>query len=116
MANQARYCSPFHARLPGAGKTLVAAELCKHVAENKWNKVIFFICEGIPLVFQQAGYLAAHTGLRVRPLCGAVEIHDWRVRIYTRMPLSPLSLGLSCLFAVRTTVHTYFLFVVCFDF
>ena len=63
----------------GAGKTLVAAKLCQHVALDQWNKVIIFAAQQIPLVFQQAAYLEAQTGLRVQPLCGAMEIVDWEV-------------------------------------
>jgi hypothetical protein len=66
--------SPFH--FP-QGKTLVAAKLCQHVANSSWEKVIVFTAQGIPLVFQQAAYLEAQTNLRVQPLCGAMEIHDW---------------------------------------
>ena len=61
----------------GAGKTLVAAKLCQRVASVHWEKVIIFAAQQIPLVFQQAEYLEAQTSLRVHPLCGAMEIHDW---------------------------------------
>jgi hypothetical protein len=58
----------------GAGKTMVAAMLA--ACFNRFNpkKKVFFVCDRVPLVFQQASYLRYQTGLSVGEFCG--EMHD----------------------------------------
>lgn len=54
----------------GAGKTMIAAMCATFMKKTNPNKKIFFVCDRIPLVFQQGAYLRAQTGLSVGEFCG----------------------------------------------
>jgi hypothetical protein len=53
----------------GAGKTMVAAMLAACMKKFNPKKKVFFVCDRLPLVFQQASYLRCQTGLSVGEFC-----------------------------------------------
>jgi hypothetical protein len=63
----------------GAGKTLIAAKVLEHHAmlTSNWEKTCVVLCEGIPLVFQQAGVFEEQTQLRVGRYCGEINVFSW---------------------------------------
>ena len=70
----------------GAGKTLVAAEVIRHcmARRSSCGKIVIFIAQGIPLVFQQARVLEQQLGVRVGAYCGELAIHDWNAELTQR--------------------------------
>eukprot|EP00937_MAST-01D_sp_MAST-1D-sp2_P007893 g7893.t1 len=80
----------------GAGKTLVAAEVVRHVLRSRPGsnaKICVFLCQGIPLVFQQARVLEAQLGVGVGAYCGELTVHDWSTEL-TRHPVVVFTAGL----------------------
>ena len=63
----------------GAGKTLIAAKVLDHHSKLpcNWNKTCVVLCEGIPLVFQQARVFEEQTQLRVGRYCGEINVFNW---------------------------------------
>lgn len=53
----------------GAGKTMVAAMAALYFKKHNPQKKVFFVCDRIPLVYQQASYLRNQTNLNVGELC-----------------------------------------------
>ena len=54
----------------GAGKTMCAAMLAIHMRRLNPHKRIFFVCDRIPLVFQQAAYVRSQC-------CGALRVGEF---------------------------------------
>jgi hypothetical protein len=57
----------------GAGKTLPAAMLAAYMKKINPKKKVLFVCDRVPLVFQQASYLRYQTGLLVGEFCGEIR-------------------------------------------
>ncbi len=64
----------------GSGKTLIAAMVTAHMKKLNPNKKVFFVCDRVPLVFQQANYLRTQTGLNVRNKILAKYLNNVNVR------------------------------------
>ncbi|EPB86344.1 hypothetical protein HMPREF1544_06883 [Mucor circinelloides 1006PhL] len=72
----------------GAGKTLIAVILIKHMlaVENEKmqankdykKKVTFFLVDRVHLVFQQASVIRANCDARVKELCGDMNVDAWK--------------------------------------
>ena len=66
----------------GTGKTLIAALVMAYMKNVNPQKLVLFLVDRVPLVFQQGEYLKSQTGLSLLLSCG--EINDGRQRdIYT---------------------------------
>ncbi|KAI8332965.1 putative dicer-like protein [Choanephora cucurbitarum] len=71
----------------GAGKTLISVMLIKHMlaieaqkaeADAKYKrKLIFFIVDRVPLVFQQANVIKSNCDARLKEICGDMNVDTW---------------------------------------
>ncbi|KAI8329686.1 P-loop containing nucleoside triphosphate hydrolase protein, partial [Blakeslea trispora] len=71
----------------GAGKTLISVMLIKHMLsietqkaekdKNYKRKLIFFLVDRVPLVFQQANVIKSNCDARLREICGDMNVDTW---------------------------------------
>ncbi|KAI9029207.1 hypothetical protein DFJ74DRAFT_657501 [Hyaloraphidium curvatum] len=66
----------------GAGKTLISCLLVKHtldIARSKPSapKLVFFLVNLVPLVFQQSDVLRRHCDTHVKSYCGEMDVDSW---------------------------------------
>ena len=61
----------------GAGKTRIAAECAKWFFSRDPQKLVLFIVQTVPLVFQQAFAMTCDSELSVGRFCGEVAAYSW---------------------------------------
>lgn len=65
----------------GSGKTLISCLIIKHMHnidfERKSTRLSVFLVPKVPLVSQQAKYLAMNLNMRVKHYYGAMCLHNW---------------------------------------
>lgn len=67
----------------GAGKTLISCLLVKHTLDaaranpTSSPKLVFFLVNLVPLVFQQSDVLRRHCDAHVKSYCGEMDVDSW---------------------------------------
>ncbi|KAF1798735.1 dsRNA-specific ribonuclease III dicer [Mucor lusitanicus] len=79
----------------GAGKTLIAVMLIKHMLalereklqanRDYRRKVTFFLVDRVHLVFQQASVIRANCDAQVKELCGDMNVDAWKADTWTEI-------------------------------